>query len=113
MAKKLAKPLNTIEPRKGMTLQIYMSRKDVGSGLREYLVLGVSHRYVTLFYPPGLLVLRIKRKAWPFLHAVSYKANIQTLIANVEKRLADMHVWGKRVGKVNTEKALALLRTLQ
>jgi hypothetical protein len=63
----LRKPKNSVTPRKGLHVNIYFSTQKLGSGVKPYLIIGVTGRYVTLYSIPRLLSVKVKRHQWPEL----------------------------------------------
>lgn len=109
-AAKPHKVLNTLEPKLGLCIQAYFSRKDIGSGVRAFFVIGVSPRYVTLFYPPTLYAFKIKlKKEWPYLAAKEYSCNYTFIITSVEEKRRMYREYNRRVNNTMIEKALAVL----
>lgn len=104
--------LNSITPRKGLGVQVYMSRRDIGSGVRPFLIIGVSSRYVTLFYAPKLHVVKIKRLDWPTYHAAEFIPNPAIIVRQIAmdwERAKDM---GLRTNKAHIIRALEVLKPL-
>lgn len=76
-------------PHKGLVFEAYMSRADVGSGLRLFMVTSVGPKWVHLFYAPRLQDIRIRRSEFarlymqpacaPRFNADTYRANIQRI----------------------------------
>lgn len=101
--------LNKIEPKRGMALQVYMSRVDIGSGVRSFLVIGVSSRYVTLFYASKLKAIKIRRKEWPYYHAVEYVPDRDSLAHIIQTNRGICLRERMRFDGKSTAKALEIL----
>lgn len=74
-----------LTPVAGLVFEAYLSRKDIGSGVRVFLVYKVGRKYVSLFYAPQLLHIALTWGEWNKLYmqpieefnALSYKARVK------------------------------------
>lgn len=86
---------NTIVPRLGQCLLAYTSNKQIGAGTKPFLVIGLSTRYVTLFYIPDLRPVKIRVNEWPHMAAKEKRpgsmANIRTLLVMAVDRYRKAH----------------------
>lgn len=53
-----------IKPKPGLVLEAYMSRADIGSGIRMFVVTRVGRKFIHLFYAPRLTTIRLKHSEW-------------------------------------------------
>lgn len=58
----------TLKPVPGLVLEAYMSRADIGSGLRFFVIYKVGRKYVHLFYAPHLSSIRLRRSEFATLY---------------------------------------------
>lgn len=106
---------NPLEPKRGMTISAYMSRRDIGSGTREFIVLSAHNKKkVKLFYPPLLKSFRLFRSEWDRLIVI-----VETMYADsarlryaaaLEERMAQYNRLHLRYNARDAELALSLLR---
>lgn len=108
----LAKPLNSILPRKGQTVQVYVSRQDMGYGIRPFIVIGVSSRYVTLFSVTNLKAFKIKRLDWPTFHVVEFSPNLGDILRQISASWEIVKAHGGRTNRAHIERALEVLEPL-
>lgn len=87
----MAKAINSIEPYVGAVFNIYLSTAQIGSGVKRFLVIGVSPRFISLFYIPRLLCVKIKRHEWPHLAVVVPTTALQTKASMHAAIVATMH----------------------
>lgn len=59
------KAKNSIAPYPGQCLKMYTYDKRLGAGTKPFLVIGCSSRYITLYYIPALLPIKVRQKHWP------------------------------------------------
>lgn len=53
-----------IKPKPGLVLEAYLSRPDIGSGVRLFVVLRVGRKFIHLYYPPRLFAVQLKHSEW-------------------------------------------------
>ncbi len=109
-SKKPGKVFNNIRPVRGMCLNIYTYRTDIGSGTRNVIIVGLSPRYVTLFYAPKLYSFKVKRKEWGTVPAVEYECSTQWLIDAITRSAQEHDKYAMRYSKVTVARALEVLR---
>lgn len=84
-----------LEPRKGLAFEAYMSRKEIGSGIRLFVIFKVGPKYVYVFYAPRLQAIRLTRTEFRQLHMqpacaprfdpVAYKARVKRIAAERDR----------------------------
>jgi len=75
----------SLTPITGLVFEAYMSRKDIGSGIRVFVVYKVGRKYVSLFYGPQLIRIQLTWGEWKKLYmqpieefnALSFKQRIK------------------------------------
>lgn len=78
----------SLRPKPGLVFEAYVSRRDIGSGLKLFVVYMAGRKYVHLFYGPRLASLRLTNTEFhelymqPVLHfdAATFKRNLQIKI---------------------------------
>lgn len=104
--------LNTIDPVPGMMVAVYMSDVKLGSGIKPFLVIGASPRYVTLYYVPRLLPVRIKRRLWPTYHATVMRRDVVLITTELNTAIADYIGAAKRFDAACVRRAYTVLGRL-
>lgn len=84
-----------VKPQAGLVLEAYVSRNDVGSGLRMFIVYRVGHKWIHVIYPPDLTAFRIRPSTF---HAI-LKRPLATLDetaikARIRGKLSQMQRFG-------------------
>lgn len=105
-------PVNKLKPRPGLTISAYFSRRDIGSGLREFIVLSTRNKKrVTLFYPPLLKSFKISREEWDNLIVVqeSFPCR-EAYAARIEERMDQYTRLHLQYRADRANKAIDLLR---
>lgn len=80
-------------PTKGMVFECYMSRNDVGSGIRMFVVTKVGRKWVHLFYAPQLIGFAIRPSEWgkqyiapvQRFNSANFKANVMRIASNYDR----------------------------
>lgn len=99
-----------IVPREGQWFSIYFSRSDIGSGVRQFLVLRVGPKWVTLFYFPLLYSFRLRRSEWDGLRAISqFIPDKVFLIRSICKKMEQWDRWQKSYNRAEARRALDIL----
>jgi hypothetical protein len=102
--------VHNIAPEEGRWFSIYFSRKDIGSGVRQFLVIRVGPKFVTLFYFPRLYSFRLRRLEWDELvHIEEYIPDKVFLIKSICQKMDEWDRMRIRYAKVDAEKALSIL----
>lgn len=57
-----------LKPQKGLVFEAYMSRADIGSGVRLFIVVQVGRKFIHLFYAPKLMSIKLTHSAWRDLY---------------------------------------------
>lgn len=107
-ARKMTGP-NKLVPKVGMYLSIYMSRKDVGSGVREYILTKVGSKFIYLFYPPRLMTLKLTIGDWSRLLAIRVRrvgVNRTAIAERIERRCATYLHHGMKYSAIEARRAV-------
>lgn len=103
------KALNTITPQKGMVVAVYVSDRKMGSGVKSFLMLAVTGRYVTLFHIPLLQCLRVKRAEWPGYSAKELNVSAIQLFTDLTVAMKLHALRGRKWSHSATTRALAII----
>lgn len=98
-------------PRKGLVFEAYVSRADVGSGLRLFMVTQVGSKWVHLFYAPRLQDIRMRRGEFASLYmqpACAPRFNADTYRENIKRIAYMMDRQGRVYSKTLVERVLSL-----
>lgn len=101
-----------VKPVRGLVFEAYMSRKDIGSGIRMFMVWKVGRKFVYLFYSPRCMSIRLTHKDWDELYMTPLHVD-QFNTFNWHKSLLEMQRLGRKCGSRSLiERVLALTPTL-
>jgi hypothetical protein len=103
-----------LKPHKGLVFEAYMSRADIGSGIRLFTIFKVGPKYVYLFYAPRLQAIRLTRTEFRQLHmqpACAPRFNADTYCTNIKRIAADRERLRIVYSKVLVAQVLALTLT--
>ena len=102
----------SLRPRKGLVLEAYMPRADIGSGLRMFVVLQVGRKYVHLFYAPRLMSIRITLAQWRDLHMQPVTTFSEAKFkAHVRERAAQFERYSGQFNHGNVDRILGMTLT--
>jgi hypothetical protein len=98
-----------IRPRPGLVFEAYLSRKDIGSGIKLLVVQGAGRKYVHIFHPAHLYTFTIKHREW----ATMLQAPVLTFDAKrfrraIAERARSFDRLGIKYSKRNVNRILGL-----
>lgn len=99
------------EPHPGMIFEAYMYRRGLGGGVRLFLVLSVGRKFITLFYPPRLMQVKLTRAEWEAMGFVERAAQFTTVpafIHSIQVRANEYARLGRRFSNAVVKQAIEL-----
>lgn len=102
-------------PRAGDTYSIYMSRADIGSGVREFIVISArNEKRVVLFWPARLRTITITRNEWDRLIVIAPSELDRAMCARRIMLNAALYSRNRiQYNRTNTLRAITLLEPLE
>lgn len=113
----LQRPNNKVVPALGQVLSIYLPGKEHArqgvAGKRTVIVVGYSPRYVTVYYIPRLLAIKIRRSEWPRLSVVRAKGDKSLLLEALHRAEYEAQAAGKRFDKACAKRVAVIIQTME
>lgn len=98
-----------LKPFPGLVFEAYVSHRDIGSGIRLFVVSQTGRKYVYLFDPPKLRAFKIKNKEWADMYMQPVPAfNGKAFKTRLRERAASFTRLGSQYSEALVQKVLRL-----
>lgn len=98
-----------LKPFPGLVFEAYVSHRDIGSGIRLFIVSQTGRKYVYLFDPPKLRAFKIRLKDWNEMYIQPVPAfNGKAFKARIRERAMSFTRLGTQYSEALVKKLLAL-----
>lgn len=98
-----------LKPFAGLVFEAYMSRTDVGSGLRVFIVSQVGHKWIHLFYGPQLHAFKLRPSEFAKIYMRPIlDLNATSSMARIRAKVEQAQRFGYQYSQATVDRVLRL-----